>query len=100
MSDHMEFHLTWNGPIMPHWPNGSWSVYQIDGDQIADRVVRAEIVQPEWGPAFYKGEVIARHSWCGYLGMTETLEEATALIRDHKAKREADAAKQAARDKR
>lgn len=101
MRDHMQFHLTWNGPTLPHWPNGSWSVFQIDGDQIADRIIRAEIFKPEnGGPAFYTGEVIARHSWCGYLGMTETLEEAAILIRDNKAKAEADAAKQAARAKR
>jgi hypothetical protein len=75
------FHVTFNGPIEPHWPRGSWSVYQIDGDQIADRVVREKIVTPDNGPAYYSGKVIARHSWCGYLGMTETLDDAVGLIR-------------------
>lgn len=59
------YHITRDDPCLPHWPNGGWSVYQIDGDQIADRVIREEVVKETNGPAYYKGEVIARHSWCG-----------------------------------
>jgi hypothetical protein len=76
----MQYHITRDPPCLPHWPNGAWSVYQISGDQIADRVVREEIVKPIDGPAFYKGKVIARHSWCGYLGMTETFDGVQKLI--------------------
>lgn len=75
-----EYHIRCDEPCLPHWPNGSWSVYRINGDEIADRVIRAEIVKPDDGPAFYKGEVIARHSWCGYLGMTETFDGVRQMI--------------------
>lgn len=72
----MEYHLQWCDPIEPQWPKGAWSVYQINGDQIAERIVR-ERVNPK---GYYEGKVIARHSWSGYLGMTETLDGAKALI--------------------
>lgn len=74
------FHLTKSAPS-EHWPDGSWSVYQITGDQIADRIVR-ERVNAEARVPYYEGKVIARHSWCGYLGMTVTLADAMALIAD------------------
>lgn len=64
----------------PHWPNGAWSVYAITGDQIADRIVR-EKVNPS---GYYEGKVIARHSWCGYLGMWEKLDDAVAAIAAHR----------------
>ena len=70
------FHMTHDSPIAPHWPRGSWSVYQIDGDQIAERVVRERVNPKGW----YEGGVIARHSWCGYIGMFETPAEAMAAI--------------------
>lgn len=75
-----QYHITRDDPCLPHWPNGSWSVYRIDGDQIADRVIREEVVKPKDGPAYYKGKVIARHSWCGYLGMTETFDGVHEMI--------------------
>jgi hypothetical protein len=53
------------------WPKGGWSVYQITGDEIAARVVRDK-----------DGKVIERHSWCGYLGISETWEGVLALIQD------------------
>ena len=53
-----------------------WSVYQINGDQIADRVVRERVNPKGW----YEGKVIARHSWCGYLGGFKSLPEAMAAI--------------------
>ena len=74
-----EYHIRHSGPCLPHWPRGEWSVYQITGDQIADRTVREKVVRHPNG-AYYSGEVIARHSWCGYLGMWETLAEAMAAI--------------------
>jgi hypothetical protein len=76
----MQYHITREAPCLPHWPNGAWSVYQIDGDQIADRIVREEIVKPESGAPYYRGDVIARHSWCGFLGMTETFDGVRAMI--------------------
>jgi hypothetical protein len=70
------YHITRNDPCEPHWPKGSWSVYRISGDQIADRIVR-ERVNPK---GYYEGGVIARHSWCGYLGMTETFDGVRAMV--------------------
>ena len=66
-----EYHIRKEKPCLPHWPNGGWSAYQITGDQIADRVVREKINPKGW----YEGGVIARHSWCGYIGMFETMAE-------------------------
>jgi len=85
------FHLTFsktpaNAPVrkdptwVDPWPNGYWALYQITGDEIADRVVRDELVKPERGPAYYRGEVIARHSWPGFVGGYDSLEEAAAEI--------------------
>ena len=64
----LSFHISWSGPYEPHWPRGAWSVYQITGDEIAARVER------------YKGSVIARHPWCGYIGLFETLPEVMVAI--------------------
>lgn len=80
-----QYHIAHEDPCEPHWPNGSWSVYQINGDQIADRVVR-ERVNPK---GFYEGEVIARHSWCGYLGMCETFDGVREMIEKHEAEQSA-----------
>lgn len=88
----IQYHITRDDPIEPHWPNGAWSVYRINGDQIADRIV-FESVNVEKG--HYEGKVIARHSWCGYLGMTETFEGVQKIIEGDRADQEA----QAARDK-
>ena len=71
------YHINWCEPN-DVWPNGAWSVYRINGDQIADRVVRERVNPKGW----YEGKVIARHSWCGFLGMTATLEELCGLIKD------------------
>jgi hypothetical protein len=81
-----EYHIQRDEPCEPNWPKGAWSVYQIDGNQIADRIVRESIVVPDNGPAYYKGKVIARHSWCGYLGMFEKLEDAMQAIKDAEAR--------------
>lgn len=62
------FHIQYFSPL-DNWPKGGWSVYKITGDQIAERIVRDS-----------SGSVIARHSWCGYLGICETLEGVAALI--------------------
>jgi len=78
-----EYHLRFEGASKTEyveWPEGTVSVYRISGEQIADRTVYSEIVIPERGPAFYKGPVIARHSWCGYIGMFKTFAEAVAAI--------------------
>lgn len=63
-----EYHLQHFGPVEPHWPRGGWSLYRITGDQIAQRVV------------YKKGKVVERHSWCGYIGIFETLQEAMEAI--------------------
>lgn len=76
------FHIQWCKPIEPHWPQGAWSLYKINGDQIADRVVR-ERVNPK---GYYEGKVIARHSWPGYIGMFVTLSEVMAAIEAEKDK--------------
>jgi hypothetical protein len=65
-----QFHIQKDAPCLPHWPNGAWSLYQITGDQIADRIIRKE------------GKVVARHSWCGYIGMFETLPELMTAIEE------------------
>ncbi len=93
MSDGNSFHIQWSGPCEPHWPQGAWPVYQIDGDQIADRVVR-ERVNPK---GYYEGKVIARHSWCGYLGMFKTLPEVMAAIEAAKPNDQADKRRAAGR---
>jgi hypothetical protein len=64
------------------WPHGGWSLYQINGDQIADRVVR-ERINPK---GYYEGKVIARHSWCGFMGCFTTLDDIMAAIQDHENK--------------
>jgi hypothetical protein len=64
-----EFHLQRFDPCEPHWPAGGWSLYQISGDEIAQRVV------------FDKdGKAVRRDSWCGFLGCFETLQAATDAI--------------------
>jgi hypothetical protein len=73
--EHREYHLAWNEPNEV-WPLGSWSVYQIGGDDIAERII-FERVNVD---GYYEGDVIARHSWSGYLGMVDTLDGAKALI--------------------
>jgi hypothetical protein len=84
-----QYHITRDEPCPPHWPRGSWSVYRITGDEIADRIIRERVVQGEFGP-HYSGEVVARHSWCGFLGMTETFDGVRNMIdRDLKARRKA-----------
>lgn len=77
----MQFHITYNPPtpLNKNWPNGFWALYQINGDQIAERVVFKEIVKHENG-AYYKGGVIARHSWPGYVGGFGSLDEVMAKI--------------------
>lgn len=79
---HVEFHIQWSGPCLPHWPNGAWSLYQITGDQIAERTVR-ERVNPE---GWYEGGVIARHSWCGFIGMYENFFTVAVAIEELKKK--------------
>ena len=76
------YHITRNEPSKPHWPNGSWSVYRITGDQIADRIVRQR-VNLEGG--YYEGKIIARHSWCGYLGMTKSFDGVRQIIEQDQA---------------
>jgi hypothetical protein len=78
MSRANSFHVDYFGPI-ECWPQGGWSVYQITGDEIADRVVR-EKIDPR---GFYTGKVTHRHSWCGYIGTFTTLADAMAAIEQH-----------------
>ncbi len=71
------FHIQYFDPCNPHWPKGGWSVYQIDGDRIAQSVIW-EGYDLERG--FPKGKIKFRHPWSGYLGIAETLEDAMKLI--------------------
>lgn len=78
----MEFHLQFTppSPSLEHWPKGIWALYQIGGDQIAERIIFKEIVEGKSGAPHYTGGIIARHSWCGYIGSFHTLAEAAAEI--------------------
>lgn len=78
----VQYHLQYTPPnkALEHWPQGHWSLYQITGDEIANRIVFKEIVPEDQGPAFYKGPVIARHSWCGFVGCYHTLADASVAI--------------------
>ena len=67
-----DYHITHFSPTDP-WPRGGWSLYQITGDEIARRIT------------FDKEKVTERHSWCGYLGIYETLAEVMAAIEEAEA---------------
>jgi len=73
----MEFHIS-HFPPTDVWPEGGWSLYQISGDEIAERTVRERVNPKGW----YEGEVIARHPWCGYVGLFVTLDEVMATIKE------------------
>lgn len=79
-----QFHITFSppNPAVEHWPKGFWALYEINGDQIAERTVFKEIVQGQLGGPHYTGGVIARHSWCGYVGGYGSFDEVAAAIRD------------------
>jgi hypothetical protein len=82
-----QYHLSYFEPFKNeyvNWPDGGWSVYAINGDQIADRIIREKINSES---LCYEGKVIARRSWCGYLGTGRSLQEAMTLIENHKAKK-------------
>lgn len=68
-----EYHIQQFQPILPHWPAGGWSLYNISGDAIAQRIKFDD-----------KGKVVMRHSWCGYIGCYETLPELMAAIEESK----------------
>jgi hypothetical protein len=74
------FHITYS-PANDIWPNGFWGLYEINGDQIAERVIFKEIVIGKTtGAPHYRGGVIARHSWPGYVGGYGSLDEVMAEI--------------------
>lgn len=73
------YHVDWMDPT-DVWPNGAFGIYNITGDEIADRVVREKVNPAGW----YEGKVIARHPWCGFLGMVDSGEKMLALIERHK----------------
>lgn len=58
-----------NFPANDVWPSGGWSLYRINGDQIAERIKFDQ-----------NGKVTERYSWCGYIGCFTTLDEITAAI--------------------
>jgi len=70
MDDCPSFHIEWCQPN-DVWPNGGWSVYQINGDEIAARIIKDE-----------RGRVVERHSWNGYLGMCSTWEGLGEMIQE------------------
>jgi hypothetical protein len=82
------YHLNFFGPLKSEyvdWPANSVSVYHISGEQIADRIIRAELVKHDRYGGYYRGEVIARHPWPGYLGCFKSLTDAAELITEHRA---------------
>ena len=82
---HIDYHIN-HSAANEHWPNSMWALYKINGDKIADCVVREHVNPKGW----YEGKVIARHSWCGYIGGFHSLAELMAAI-------EADMTERAAR---
>jgi hypothetical protein len=75
-SDYDQYHLSHFAATDP-WPNGGWSVYKITGDQIAERI--------EFAPrtsSIGTRKAVRRDSWCGYLGIGETLADAMKLIEE------------------
>lgn len=62
------FHLTYSPPT-PNWPRGTWSLYQITGDDIAARIIRDA-----------SGNITERWPWSGFIGCFETLAAVTAAI--------------------
>jgi len=70
LEDCPSFHINWCAPN-DVWPKGGWSVYQINGDEIASRIIRDA-----------KGKVVERHPWNGYLGMATTWAELGDMIQD------------------
>ncbi len=67
----MQFHIQYTPPnkALTHWPNGFWAVYQITGDQIAQRVQFDA-----------DGKAVRRDSWCGYVGGFGSLQEVSDAI--------------------
>lgn len=65
----MQFHLRFNEPS-DVWPQGSWALYQITGDEIAKCV--------EFGP---DGNAVRRDGWPGYIATFATVEGAAAQMR-------------------
>ncbi len=75
-----DYHLQFFGPLKNEyvdWPEGSVSVYRITGDEIACRVIFKDQMDP-------RSEVIARHSWSGYLGSFKSLAEAVSAIENER----------------
>lgn len=68
---HKSFHLTFTAPnkVMPHWSQGFWALYEINGDEIASRIIKDG-----------SGKIVERHPWCGFVSGFGSLEEATAAI--------------------
>jgi hypothetical protein len=71
-----QYHIQWCAPN-DVWPNGGWSVYRINGDQIARSIIWERYNTVKGWP---EGEVKFRHSWPGYLGMVNTWEGVKELI--------------------
>lgn len=69
-----EFHLIQHEPS-GSWPDGSWSLYEITGEQIAERT-RWE--RKEDG----KHVISERHGWFGYIGMFTKLTDAVAAMQE------------------
>lgn len=69
----MEFHLRKETPNA-NWPRGAWSLYQITGEQIAERI--------RWERQNGKHVIVERWPWFGYVGMFETFEQVMAKIKE------------------
>lgn len=75
----MEFHIQYSSPFKTEyvdWPNGCWSLYQITGDEISQRIVREG------------GKVVERHSWCGFVGCFHSMDDVSAAIKEHMSNKE------------
>jgi hypothetical protein len=71
---HKQFHIQFSPPHA-NWPKGSWSLYEITGDEIAKRI--------GFGA---NGEVDRRDPWPGYLGTFDSPEKVGRALEHHTAK--------------
>jgi hypothetical protein len=71
-----QYHIQWCA-ANDIWPKGAWSLYRITGDEIAKRIEFG----PPTGPYGLR-PVVARHPWCGYIGMFEMGELEAAIEKD------------------
>jgi hypothetical protein len=72
ITEYKQFHIS-AFPRTDCWPNGGFSLYEISGDEIAQRV------------GFVDGRVERRDPWPGYVGTFSTMAQVASAI-DERAK--------------